>query len=85
MADKWVVDADYPHGHLVPMTPAEEAQLARDRKAGAAASDAQAAIEAEAASRTDGLRKARADLAAGVIFASLSAKEKSVIELLLQA
>jgi hypothetical protein len=83
MSDRWVVDADYPAGRLVAMTPDEEAQLERDRKAGAVVASALAKSEAAAAARIAGLKKARADLAGGVIFASCSAKERSVLDMLL--
>lgn len=83
MPHKWVVDLDYPEGHLVEMTPEEEAQLERDQAAGVALAAAQAAAEGIAAARITALRKARADLAAGRIFASLSARERTVISLLL--
>jgi len=84
MPDRWVVDADYPSGHLVAMTPAEEKQLGRDQKAGAASAAAQTEIDKAGAARIAALRKARTELAAGAIFASLSASEKNIIDMLLQ-
>lgn len=83
MADKWLVDASYPAGRLVAMTPAEEVQLGEDRAASAAVAAARAAADARAETRISGLRKARADLASGRIFASLSASERDVIDMLL--
>src|SRR5262245_24227905 len=48
MPDKWIVDADFPQGHLVPMTPEEEMQLAADQAAAAAAVQVTAARRANA-------------------------------------
>ena len=84
MADRWVVDEDYPDGRLVAMTPAEQAQRERDQKAGAAIAAAQAAIDANAAAMIAGRRKARKELANGVIFAFLSTSERHIIDMLLQ-
>lgn len=83
MPNKWVLDDEYPSGHLVEMTPEEETQLERDQEAGAALAAAQAAAEGLAVARLDDLRKARSELAAGKIFASLSSRERSVLNLLL--
>lgn len=33
MSSRWVVETDYPEGHLVPMTPDEQAQLDADQAA----------------------------------------------------
>lgn len=84
MPDKWVVDSDYPTGHLVAMSVKEEKQLDRDQKAGAASVAAQAVIEAAIDARLAERRKARKELANGVIFASLSTSERHIIEMLLQ-
>lgn len=83
MAGRWVVDEDYPDGHLVAMTPEEQAQHERDQAAGAAAADAQAQADAAAAARAEDLRRARIELATGLIFASFSASERKVLDLLL--
>lgn len=56
MSNRWVVDLGAPTetppkaeaGHLVPMTPEEEAQLAADQAAGAAAAQQAANAEANA-------------------------------------
>lgn len=83
MPNKWVVEPDYPEGHLVEMTPSEQAQLERDQAIGAAFAAAQAAAEGLAAARIKDLQKARAELAAGKLFGSLSPRERAVISLLL--
>lgn len=83
MADRWVVDEDYPEGRLVAMTPEEEAQLERDRAAGVAILSAQEAAEAAEAARFEDLERARTELANGTIFASLSQGERDVLRLLL--
>lgn len=46
MSARWVVDADNPRGHLVPMTPAEQAQYDADQTAGAAQAQQQAGLAA---------------------------------------
>jgi hypothetical protein len=81
----WVVDADYPAGHLVEMSPEERAQLERDQAAGAVIAAAQAAVEASEAERCEDLRLAREELASRAIFAALSPRERSVIDLLLES
>lgn len=85
MYHSWVVDQDYPEGHLVEMTTEEQAQLERDRALHAATSAAQGMLEDAAAARVADLRKARTELADGVIFASLSTSEKRVIDTLLES
>lgn len=84
MADRWVVDEDYPEGHLVPMTPEENAQLERDRVVAVAAVAAQAKIDESHEAVMSSLRKARTDLATGRIFGSLSAAEKNALGALLK-
>ena len=91
MADRWVLDQDYPNGHLVAMTPAEQAQYDADQVIGLAADDLQtstranqSALVAALSSRMATLRQARAALAGGSIFASFSVNEKKVIDALLQ-
>ena len=81
--DRWVVDQDYPEGHLVPMTRAEVDQLERDRAASSAASNAQAEAEEAVASRIADLRRARIELAQGRIFSAFSESERRVLDLLL--
>lgn len=58
MPDRWVVDANHPEGHLVPMTPGEEAQLAADRQAGAAQHAEQTLNEGNAQTLRDKARQA---------------------------
>lgn len=91
MASKWVVDADHPEGHLVPMTAEEEAQLAADLAASAAADEEQAerdenadTIRAGIQSRMVQIRQARTAIGNGNLFAGLSANERAVIDGLLQ-
>lgn len=91
MSDRWVVDADYPKGHLVPMTPAEQAQRDADEAIGVAASRASeaaranlVAITAAITGRMASLRTARTALAAGSIFGSFNSNEKKVLDALLQ-
>lgn len=91
MANRWVVEPDYPGGHLVPMTTTEEAQWAADQAAGTAANNAYEAAHANAlamgsalAGRMTSLRQARVALAGGSIFAALSVNERKVIDMLLQ-
>lgn len=85
MPDKWVVDQDYPDGHLVPMTEDEEAQLERDRDAGISLAKAALAEAFAEEERTRALLDARAEIASGSLFASLSPDERRVIDLLLSA
>lgn len=85
MADRWVVNDEYPEGHLVPMTDDEQAQLERDQALGAALAAAQADAEAVDAARVGQLQKAREDLANGWIFGGLSPVERGVIDMLLEA
>lgn len=89
--DRWVIDKDHPEGHLVPMTPAEEAQAQADSAAGLAAANAASVLNGNHATiltavntRMAKLRTARTALAAGNIFASLSVNEKAVIDGLLE-
>lgn len=91
MPDRWVMDEDYPNGHLVPMTLAEEAQHEASQAEGAAILEFEAsrrvnqtAIRAAVASRIAILQSARVALSSGTIFAALSAGERTVIDLLLQ-
>lgn len=84
MSFRWVLDEDYPGGHLVEMTPAEETQLARDRATSALIAAAQADADASADQKLDALRKARADVASGKVFTSLSEREKKVMDLLIE-
>lgn len=49
MADKWVVDADHPQGHAVPMTAAEQKQYDSDVAAWADSAARQATLDANAA------------------------------------
>lgn len=91
MADKWVVDADHPAGYLVPMTAAEETQLATDQAASAAATAATetqianvATIRTSLQARMTKIRQARTALGNGNIFAAFTANEKAVIDGLLE-
>lgn len=91
MSNRWVIDDEYPKGRLVPMTAAEQAQLDADQSVGLAARVAddakdsnRASVVAAIGSRMATLRQARSALAGGSIFAGLSAKERGVIDLLLQ-
>ena len=91
MSDKWVVDADYPDGHLVPLTPEEEAQLDADQAAGVLQAKADsiqyanaAAVRDLLAARMTKLRQARTALGNGNIFAALGVNEKAVIDGLLE-
>lgn len=91
MPSNWVVDKDYPGGHLVPMTPAEVAQYDADQTSGLSAAAVQetsranlAAITTALTTRMATLRQARSALAGGAIFASLSVNEKKVMDALLQ-
>lgn len=83
MPDRWVLDEDYPDGHLVPMTDDEEAQLERDQAIGAALAAEIAKVEDAEASRISDLRRARLELATGRIFSSFTDSERSVLDLLL--
>src|SRR5262245_51435633 len=69
MPDKWVIDQNYPQGHLVPMTPEEVAQWQSDQQAAAAAATVTAAHTANSAtmrlSLHDRIQEMR-DLATGV-------------------
>jgi hypothetical protein len=87
---KWVIDADYPQGHLVPLSDVELAQYQADQTAGLAAAQQQATYATNAAmistavmNRLAQIRTARTALANGQIFAALSANEKAVIDGLL--
>jgi hypothetical protein len=87
---KWTVDADHPGGYLVPLTSAEQTQLDTDQQTFQAIAAQQATfaaslatIQQNIASRLAQIRTARAALADGTIFASLSANEKAVIDGLL--
>jgi len=90
MPDRWVIDAEFPQGHLVRMTPEEQAQYDRDQAEAAAAAAAAAVSEANAAaiignltSRMTQIRTARSALLGGTIFPSLSQAEKNVLDGLL--
>lgn len=83
MPDRWVLDEDYPEGHLVPMSPEEEAQLERDQAVGVAIVAERAKAEDAEASRLADLRRARIELAQGRIFSSFSDSERTVLDLLL--
>lgn len=52
----WVVDADFPQGHAVPMTDAEQQQLAADRAAMQAIDAARQQQQANADSIRDALK-----------------------------
>lgn len=91
MSDRWVVDQDHPQGHLVPMTPAEQAQFDADQAAAATASASAATVASNrgsiaqaAQTRLAQIRTARTALTNGTIFAAFSASEKAVIDGLLQ-
>lgn len=69
MADKWVIDADHPNGHLVPMTAEEEAQRRADQQAG----DAEASTEATRNTNRGALTaKAQAALTANATYLALA-------------
>lgn len=91
MTDKWVVDAQHPQGHLVPMTAEEEAQHDADQAAGTAQATAAQQAAQTAATIADNLntrmvkiRQARTALANGNLFAAMSANEKATIDGLLE-
>lgn len=83
MPDRWVVNDEYPEGHVVPMTAEEEAQLERDQAVMTSLVAAQARAESEESARIADLRKARIELATGVIFSSFTPSERTVLDLLL--
>lgn len=85
MADRWVINDDYPNGHLVPMTPAEEAQRNADQAVGAAAVEAAMQEAASLASRMDVLEQAQTDLASGAIFGWASTAERRALDALFAA
>jgi hypothetical protein len=62
MSDKWVVDAAFPQGHLVPMTPAEQAEFDAFQAAQVAGTTAQAAADANAATMLDRIGQAISNL-----------------------
>lgn len=45
MSYRWVIDDANPNGHLVELTPEEEAQRVADQQAGAASADARAVLD----------------------------------------
>jgi hypothetical protein len=69
MSDKWVVDADFPQGHLVPMTLAEQTQFDTDQQVTAAAFALKLGQYANLATLQ---QKAQAALAANQTFLNLA-------------
>lgn len=61
MSSRWVIDADHPHGWLVPMTPAEQAQCDADQAAAQAAAAAQTAQAGNAQTMRQSLQAHLAD------------------------
>lgn len=88
---RWEISPDFPSGHLVPLTTAEQTQLDTDRTAAATAAATtatttanQQTLQQAVQNRLAGIRTARQAIAAGTIFAGLTANEKAVIDGLLQ-
>lgn len=55
MTNRWVVNEEFPNGHLVAMTSDEESQLLDDRKAGEVREEAEQNVLAETAAIYDEL------------------------------
>lgn len=77
MSDKWVVNQDYPQGHLVAMTAEEQAQYDADQIASASAESAQQVLDTNAATMREKVDQALANLeAAATNWSSLTVGQK---------